>query len=998
MGSKGRPAVYTIPAHRGFADALAARLVSDFADPDRGLADMLIVLPSNRAARAVTEAFVRRAEPGLLLPRMAAVGDMELGETLGAALEPLGAGAEIPPAIDPLHRQLLLAALVRRAFRPHEPVSEAEAMRLAADLAGAIDQMQVEQLPLKLLADLDVGDLAAHWQVSRELFLALASEWPKMLGERGMIDPAERRNRLLGHVARRWEQDWPERPIIAAGISTSAPAVARLLRVVSELPNGMVVMPHLDLAMASEEWDMLGPHDAAEGPHRRNLETHPQYHLKLLLDRMGIARDEVLRWTRSGESDAPARRSRTISTAFAPPDFTADWAALDYERRSLANVRLLEARDENEEAQAIAIAVREALETPGERISIITPDRALARRISAHLARWNIEADDSAGQPLAETPSGAFLLLMTEAAAAHFAPVELLQLLKHPLAAPAFMGEDPAERRLAWLEQVRTLDLALRGPRPGAGLAGIGDALASFAGKDKAVVDWWRGVADLLAPLAAIEGMDFAFQFETLVNVAGGLSGGGVWTRQAGRDLAALVEDIARLTPEGPVRIAPGEWSAWMEQAMEGRSVRPAYGGHPRVAIYGLLEARLQQADLVICAGLNEGVWPQLASPDPWLAPAIRRKLGLPALERNIGLAAHDLASAMGTPRLLLSRSERQGGAPAIASRFLLRLSALAGPDGLMRESRLIELARAIDDPREFLPAERPMPDPSLERRRAVRLSVTDMDGMRADPFAFYAKKVLRLRPLDPVDAAPTAAWRGTMVHDILEDWARKDALDPEMLTGRARAMLAEMSAHPLMRMLWEPRLLEAIDWIGAEMQDCLSKGRQPVAIEGSGETLISGVSLFGRADRIDALTDGSLAIVDYKTGTPPSAAKVKAGFALQLGLIGLIAERGGVDGVSGKAAVFEYWSLAKAQHGERRGEIGYVATPVSRKEGDGKIAAEDMVAHCLAHAEDAIDRWINGREPFTAKLHPEHAPFADYDQLMRLDEWYGREQRGGGR
>ena len=259
MGSLGRPAVYTIPAHRGFADAFASRVVDELADGERGLSDTLILIPNNRAGRALTEAFVRRADSGLLLPRMAAVGDLDLNERLGSALEPLGAGPDLPPAIDTLTRQMLLAKLITHRFPRDEALSEAEALRLAGDLARVIDQMQVEQIPLSDLAQVDRADLSAHWDKAFGLFRMLAEEWPEILVKRGQMDPAERRNHMLAYVAETWRANPPAKPIIAAGIATTAPAIARLLRVVSTLPKGMVVFPHLDLTMPAEEWDMLGP-------------------------------------------------------------------------------------------------------------------------------------------------------------------------------------------------------------------------------------------------------------------------------------------------------------------------------------------------------------------------------------------------------------------------------------------------------------------------------------------------------------------------------------------------------------------------------------------------------------------------------------------------------------------------------------------------------------------------------------------------------------------
>jgi ATP-dependent helicase/nuclease subunit B len=675
-----------------------------------------------------------------------------------------------------------------------------------------------------------------------------------------------------------------------------------------------------------------------------------------------------------------------------PAAFTARWQDLPKPERRLTGVRALELADPAEEAQAIAVALREAVETPERTAALVTPDRKLARRVAAHLRRWGIEADDSAGRPLSETPPGTFLLALATAAAEQFAPVALLSLLKHPL---TMRGEG----RQKWLEGARSLDLALRGPRPAAGLDGIAAHLEDRSGRDRdhraAAAAWWREVAPRLRPLErAFRSAEapFADLLGLLREAASDLSGNHVWAGPAGRgaaDLFAAAEPAAA----GAGRIAPANAAPMLEQLMRGIAVRPPFGQHPRIFIWGLIEARLQQADLTLLGGLNEGTWPALPTPDPWLAPRLRHELGLPGLERRIGLAAHDFALGLGAPSVLVTRARRDARAPAVASRFWLRLEAMTG--GVSRAPALRAWARDLDRGAGRHPAGRPAPaPPASERPRSI--SVTEVDRLKADPYAFYARKMLGLSALDEVDADPGPAWRGSAVHKVLEAWMKEDDCDPSRLRTRAEALLDATHAHPLMRALWQPRLMEAIDWIAAEVARGREMGRLPLRAEAWGETELAGIRLQGIADRIDRLGDGRLALVDYKTGSPPGPKAVAEGFSMQLGLLGLIAERGGFDGVEGEAAAFEYWSLAK-----KAGKLGYVASPVGGRTGQD---AEDFTARAAAHFSASAENWLTGEAPFTAKLHPEYAPYGDYDQLMRLEEWYGREseaervaERGGG-
>jgi ATP-dependent helicase/nuclease subunit B len=667
----------------------------------------------------------------------------------------------------------------------------------------------------------------------------------------------------------------------------------------------------------------------------------------------------------------------------APALFTSKWQLLKPVERRLSGVRALEVADPAEEAQAIAIAMREALEEPGRTAALVTADRNLARRVSAHLKRWQIEADDSAGRPLSETPPGTLLLALSTAAADHFAPVSLLALLKHPLVMKG-------DRRLEWLDGVRALDLALRGPRPPAGLQGIADYLGDWSGREgklrKRAGEWWRGAVPLLRPLEqafAAPDASIASLAAAIREAASELSGEQVWAGTAGRAAADLFGAAEPASAMGPGRLKPANLAPMLEQLMRQVAIRPAYGQHPRIFIWGLLEARLQQADLMILAGLNEGNWPALPTPDPWLAPRIRHEFGLPSLERRIGLAAHDFASALGGRQVLVTRARRDARAPAVASRFWLRLEAMTG--GLTRSNSPKRWAQALDRPDEYRPAPQPAPVPPLDTRPTT-IAVTDVDRLKADPFAFYARKMLRLAALDVIDADPSPAWRGTAVHDVLEAWMKEDDCNPDRLRPRAEALLAESSAHPLMRALWQPRLLEAIDWIAEEVAKNKAAGRRPLKAEAWGEISIAGVTLHGKADRIDRAPDGSLAVLDYKTGTPPGPKAVAEGYSMQLGLLGLIAERGGFKDVEGIPACFEYWSLAK-----KNGKLGYVASPVGGRNG---IDPEDFTAMAARNFIAAAENWLTGNAPFTAKLHPEYAPYGDYDQLMRLDEWYGRESQ----
>ncbi len=978
-----RSRVHSVPFGTDFCDATATFVLNRAGDDPMAVCNIILLLPNNRTIKAMTEAFVRQAAPGLLLPRMVAIGDLALDEALGPLLDPLDGDDAIWPNITPAARVIMLADLVMQHRPKGQQVSAAEALRLARKLAEMIDELEIEQVAVERFADLNTEpDLSSHWQSSYDQIQTILPAYHAALAERKLLGPAERRNILLGRLERRLRNAPPQVPIIAAGITTTASAVARLLRRITRIPDGTVILPGIDLEMSPEQWDALLPATQEDGKprQRRNVEVHPQFHLKLLLDRMGISRDEV---TAIAPTTAHGQ-NLVIADIFCLPEQSTGWRDLPLSRKTLPNVCLIEADDSACEAKVIAVKVRGALEQTGQRISVITPDRELAVRVAAQLRRWGIAVDDSAGRPMLQTPEGTLILALAEAVANRFAATNILEIAKHPLV-------DSGEVRLAWLEQARALDRHLRGPAEGIGITAVSKRLEKDAVDEEVLRNWWSDFASIIAPLQQGPKVNLAATLDTLQHVATVLTRSRIWKGAAGRELARVWEEIAACNLSAIPVADPTSIPAILAELLAGAVVRPPYGGHPRVAIYGLLEARMQQADIVICAGLNETTWPQIAQPDPWLAPAIRRHLGLATLDRNIGLSAHDLATALGAKEVLLTRAARDRSGPTVASRFLLRIKALLGAQ-LQIENKMPQFAQELDEPTEKQKyAVRPQPMPSPEQRR-VKLSITDFDGLKSDPYSFYAKRILRFKVMDPVDSEPNHAWRGTLVHDILQHWFEQDDCAPDKLIARAEALLTDGTLDPLLRTLWQPRIAEGLRWIAHETQRMRDEdGRRLLIAEEEGATELLGVPIKGRADRIDALADGSLVIIDYKTGMPPKPKQVNAGFALQLGLVGLMAERGAIKGVKGHALRFEYWSLAK--NTDRA--FGYVSVANSTKPNDKKHAPDEFVAFITGQAEKALTKWILGSEPFTAKLHPEYSDYADYDQLMRRQEWDGRQAIG---
>ncbi len=990
-----RPSIYTVPFGQDFCDATVAAVMASVGGDIFALGDAVLLLPNNRGIKAMTEAFIRKATPGLLLPRMAAIGDLNLGEALGPIIDPLDAddGELIFPAIDPLERLIILAELVsQQKLSKGMAISATESIRMARLLAATIDELNTEKITLCDFPMLQSDhNLASHWQNAYGDLLTIWPKYMQILEYRKLQDASNRRNQLLDRFANSISNGSVPARLFAAGISTSAPAIAAVIRAVALQPGNAVILPSIDLAMPDREWDKLLPELNDENSLASAIrhEGHPQFHLKLLLDRIGFQRSEIGQLSPNSKSCC-----FSIADIFCVPDQTAGWMHLPKTRKKMPNLRQMVAEDSAEEAVAIAILVRKALDNKGRRIAIVTPDRELALRVSTQLKRWGVDANDSAGSALLKTASGTLFKAVIFAISDGFAPNRIMAILQHPLM-------HNGDERLEWLKKIRQLDLVLRGPILGRGLAAIGMhidiAIADERreNKDKLVElkSWWNDVATQLLPFERNADGGLASLLPLISQTLSDVTNGQIWIGANGRQLASMIENICNTQIAKLANQNSASLTSLVDALFEGEVVRPAYGGHPRVAIYGLLEARLQQADMIICAGLNEGSWPQLAQPDPWLAPHLRRQLNLSGMDRNIGLAAHDLSTFMGADEVVMSRAKRDRDGPTVTSRFLLRLQAYLG-DALCEETEALDLAKVIDDGEREPLAECPAPKPSAEQRD-IKLSVTDFDKLKSDPYAIYARKILLLEPLDSIDAEPSAAWRGTVIHDLLEQWSKQDNCDPTKLVPRAEVYLSNPAFHPMLGTLWQPRIIKALQWVADETEQLLREyGRKPVLTEAKAHMKLAGVSISGRVDRIDSVANSDFAIIDYKSGGTPKKKQIFNGFALQLGLLGLMLRDGHFKDsagqvVAGDAKSFEYWTMQKRSGTSLFGNIVKATVDAPK---DGKILTNDFVEFARSHAVEAIERWILGDDAFTARLHPEYPNYQDYDHLMRLAEWDGRQ------
>jgi len=967
--------VFTIGIDRRFADELARGVLAEHAADPLALAEVLILVPTRRSVRALREAFLRAADgKPTILPRMAPLGDLDESE-----FETLSGDASaltLPPAIDPAEREALLARLVA-AFPDDDgqPVAQtaAQALKLARELGSLLDELAIDGVPFEKLETLVDGNFAHHWRRTLQFLSIVGEAWPAELANRGQIDAIDRRTRSIRAQAERWRASPPTTPVIAAGSTGSQPATRDLMKAIAGLPRGVVVLPGLDREMDEDSWQKLDP-------------THPQFGLHELLKHFEVARGDVTDWP--GTSGDAARRL-LIGELMRPAETSDDWKKPS--AASLDHVTRADCATPHQEAVVIALALREALEHDQRTAALVTPDRDLAKRVTAELRRWNIEIDDSAGQPLADTPPATLLRCLVAAVDSGFAPVELLALLKHPLCSLGLS-------RPALLDAARRLDRkVLRGLKPTPGFEALTALVedAKFADEaDRAqvrdLIGLVRKATMALVTVLSAPATPLALLDATIATAEALTPPEKLWSGEAGE---ALADSLARLKAAwaGQPEIARGEWPMLLPTMLSTEIIRPRFGRHPRLAIWGPLEARLQRADLLILGGLNEGSWPPSVETGPWINRPMRAALGLPQPERRIGLSAHDFASALAAERVLLTRAEREGGAPTVPSRWLARLDALFGydperpettPEYIQRGRRtVLAWAEQLDHTDDYKPWPAPKPTPPLEAR-PTRLSVSRIEQWRRDPYGLYANRILNLRPLDPLEEELGAAERGSRLHAALDEFLKtypSGVLPPDALSlfeAMGERHLQTVLAAPAERAFWWPRFKKLARWFIATENARRAAGTRLLASERKGEMVLGPLTVEATADRIDEIEPGGWEIIDYKTGRVPSPKELNKLFAPQLLLEAAIAERGRYDKVKGppRTVHLAYWQANGLGDGGAQKPIE---------------DSDQLVAEMVALVARMAEHFANPATAYEPSLWPEFGPhFNDYEHLERIAEW----------
>lgn len=958
--------IFNIAQSCSLVDVLAKKFSRIYADNPLELANVLFLLPNRRACVSLRDAFVR--DNGLkpsILPQIVPIADADEDEIFLNGSANSEVLRQLPPAIDNYERLFLFTRLI--ISKPAEyglpEMTFAQAFALAQDLAKLMDVFYNEQLSFDGLKNLVPEQYAVHWQETLNFLQIISKYWPQILQERGLCDMVNRKNALLKAQAEIWQNNKPSGQVVAAGITALFPGLKQLLKTIKNLPNGEIYFYGLDKQLEDEAWEQAD-------------ESHPQYELKQLLEFLQISRFEV----KDAVKPHNAAREKLVSEMMRPALSTLEWRSLSADSlpsEATENLHLITTEDMGQEASAIAVIMRDTLNTASKTAALVTTDRNLARRVAAELERWQIKIDDSAGKPLHLTPVGIYLRSILEVLEADFSDSSVLALLKSPFIR---LNSDLASVR----RRVRDYELALRTPA----YSGIKKEIPEKLLQDVVLL---KQTIRPLAELYANPQVDFTALLQTHLQVAEALSGskngGGdkvLWRGDDGRKAAAL---FSKVLPQLKVleQIDPKQYAAVLTRLMATETVRPLYGTHPRLKILGPIEARFNQYDVVIIGEVNEGVWPVLPSSDPWMSRPMKKDFGMPLPEKAIGVMAADFCQLMCAPEVYLTRAKRVTGTPMNKSRWLLRLETVLKAYGKEAETLLdykyTSLARLQDTPAVQDKIVVPAPKPPIESRPR-RLSASWLERLICDPYSVFAAKILRLKQLDAPDKDLSFADYGNLIHGILEEFNTKfpqelpsDAREQLINIGLNKFQSAEISAE--LRAFWWPSFLKTVDWVLAQEAICRPDIKQIYnEVEGQMEFAAPAGPFIAeaRADRLNFNKDGSIDIIDYKTGSIRSNKQVHAGYAPQLPIEGLIAASGGFSKngrkiPTGKVNKLSYWRL-----GNKITEI---------------TETDKVLAQTRENLQKLISAFDFETTPYLARPNPKYVPkYSEYDHLERIKEW----------
>ncbi len=990
--------IYNIPFGTNFTNAFVEGLLSRFPTDSEELAKTLIFLPTRRAINSIKESIINiSGAKAALMPTMIALGDPSIDELMGSNIQMLN----INPAIGEIKRLLLLTYLVKQtrglqAKNEDDPISFDHALHISHSLSELLDEFIDTEVPLAKVTDIVPEEYATHWLNVLEFLNIIQNHWPKILSAEQALDIAERRKLIIDATIAGWQQNNVSSPIIAVGINRNIPYVKRLLKAIAEQKNGSVIFQGLE-QINDNLWQYYEqPTD--NWLKKQQKESTPQWINYNLLKSMNVKTTSFKAWNNNAHNSS---RMHMLSNAMVASNLHS-LVNHDMEHDDNASpISIIESENIYEEAQNIAIKIRDTLSYEHKTVALVTPNRTLSSLVRHALSRWNITINDSAGIQLHQTPAALYLRLLTQLVIENFRPKTLMAFLKHPF---THMGLS----RDKVLTITRKLDIYLRE---------VGDitSLKHYLNIFNNPSRFFRHfdeqeIEDIKQLLHQVAEISEEFQkklamFEITANeiltaqlifakhAATCPQKDGdkrLWSHDDGKKLSQVLSELydsAKILPP----MSPRRWNEFLVNLLKNYVVRPVQNLHPRANIWGIVESRLVLADVVILGSFNEGDWPKVMSAGPWLSRPMRFELGLPSVEEEIGLTMHDVLNLLGAKETIITRSKKVGSNETTASRWLKRI------ENWQKKTELKLIDKDVSKRYDYLRAEvyradklaqfdiPPTPCPKAQFR-PKKLSATNIEKLKNDPYNIYVKKVLNIYPLNDLEVPMNAANFGTITHNILEKGLKQlDSMSfasDDIFKEKAKALFTSYIAEELeftpvstfTKQFWQNALLNITDNIIAqELTDGIAISNRLFEQTGNIHlNLDDGTfEVNARGDRFD-IYENHIDIIDYKTAKPPTKADIKNRKNIQLHIEAIITQANGYQDINAdnKNYKLSYWHIQKLK------QINKVSYDISHEE--------------LADFKEELTSFLNEFSKEDKAYHAEivNNKYDDTAHLARKEQW----------
>ncbi|MBX9697626.1 MAG: hypothetical protein K2X53_06040, partial [Alphaproteobacteria bacterium] len=711
-------------------DRVAKSMAALTHDNPLALVHHTLFLPTRRSARAFEKCLAAHTTQGLISPpRIIALTDFP-----PEAFD--WEGVTILPTVT--ERQLLMVELLRgKRFDVvlGKQKSLPQLLNYASALLDQIDELLLFEVAEDKLSKLVRHDLPQNQIQALHVLHQAYRDWEPFLDRQGFRDPTKVRvARYRAYI--KTLHDHPH-PVIALGIEAAYGFVRDLLKAILNARKGEIIL--------------RGGEEEATNTRDSEKSHHPDFHRNRLLRSLGLDHSDLSSLKKEGVSP----RRHLLEGVFQGRTHENSPSPLSEEE--IKNLSLLESGTLFEEAEVITLMMAEGVADPLKTVALITTNQTLSSHVMALLKRFGINPDHSKAHAFSQTPLGRLLHLVASFLVDPYSPVTLLSLLKHPYVS-LDQGRLPVLVLARFLENnVMRTDRMVHSERdlfsktmPEAEKA-LFTKLLNLKERGQQLLHTKEPTSfsqALLLVQSTLEALSLKTTLEGIGDIYDTPEGAKfkVWSA------AVMTSPLGKTTIE--MRCFPSV----LRELVDAIPVSKAWGYHPRAFILGPLEARLLSFDRVILADFNEGRWPRKSGDAVWMNQRMKQDVGIVSDVIQMSQEADDLRALLSMGEVFITRALRVEGSPSVPSRWLLRLQAFLAQKGVQLSSveHYKEWARSCwheplkegDVP--LRPLEKPMAHPPLDAR-PKRLTISGLNLLKRNPYAFYVSTILKLDALKPL-------------------------------------------------------------------------------------------------------------------------------------------------------------------------------------------------------------------------------------------------------